>query len=432
MIAALAAAQAPDAVCPADRSCVRTNAAGLFALAEELLRNGQPAAATKVLEALQQDRRSEVRLEARFRLGRMFEARGDLAAAAAQYQAILDESPRLGSVRLALARVLAAEGAGRRAREEVRRARSVGLPIEVAQAVDRFETVLRSRQQLGASIEIGVAPDSNINHATSSSTVDIAGLPFDLTPDARRRAGLGGYATGQAYWRPQVTHDINMLTIVSGTGTLFGASRFNDISSAIGVGPELVGTRFRLQATGKVGWRWFGGKRYSRSYGGGVSAILAVGSAGRVQLAVDAVQADYVALAAQSGPQITGSVSYERRLTRRLSARITLRGERDEAAAAAFDTRTYGAGLLVSREIGHAVAYVTAGYYATDGAGPFSLPPLTRKDRLFQAEGGVTLPPIFRSQLSPVVRVRYADNHSPIFFYGFSEYRAEIGVSHDF
>ncbi|MES2147656.1 MAG: hypothetical protein V4491_07380, partial [Pseudomonadota bacterium] len=67
-IAANPVAAAPVAACVAEDGCVTTGAAQLFALADKLFAAGDAAGAANILVALTQDKHSELRSEARFRL----------------------------------------------------------------------------------------------------------------------------------------------------------------------------------------------------------------------------------------------------------------------------------------------------------------------------------------------------------------------------
>lgn len=49
---------------------------------------------------------------------------------------------------------------------------------------------IEAARKLRISITASVAPDSNLNNATSAGTVDLFGLPFTLSEDARRQSGV--------------------------------------------------------------------------------------------------------------------------------------------------------------------------------------------------------------------------------------------------
>jgi tetratricopeptide (TPR) repeat protein len=157
----------------------------VFALAEEYRHQGRIADAESLLQALARDANPDYRAEARFRLGELRMARKDYAGAADAFSALLEEKPNAQPARLELARALALLGKSGAAERQLRRAQAGGLPEDIQRLVDRFGDVLRRSRPYGASIQIGLAPDSNINQATDARTLDIGGFPLTLDQSGR-------------------------------------------------------------------------------------------------------------------------------------------------------------------------------------------------------------------------------------------------------
>ena len=67
--------------------------------------------------------------------------------------------------------------------------------------VDRYSAALRAQKPLGASFELAIAPDSNINRATRSDTLGTVLGDFTLNQDAQARSGVGLALRGQVYGR---------------------------------------------------------------------------------------------------------------------------------------------------------------------------------------------------------------------------------------
>ena len=76
-----------------------------------------------------------------------------------------------------------------------------GLPPAVARLVDRYSEALRAARPCGASLEIALAPDSNINRATRSDTLGTVLGDFDIDKDSKAKSGTGLSLHGQAYRR---------------------------------------------------------------------------------------------------------------------------------------------------------------------------------------------------------------------------------------
>jgi hypothetical protein len=423
----------PDAQCRPGADCrLALTAAQMFELADRLAAGGQTAEAEAVLEALTRDADVDIRSEARFRIGLMRERRRDWDGAARAFRMILEEKPDAGPVRLELARVLAASGDEDGARRQLRLASSAGLPDEVSRIVNQFESALRSRKRLGGSVEFGFAPDSNINRAQKRSVVEVGTLPVELSEDARAQSGVGLTIGGQAYWRPPIGGDTRLLVTLSGRGDLYRKSRFNDVSTSLTAGPELQWGSSRLRLAGVLGRRWFGGSRYSTSYGASINWLRPLDPRSQVQLDLSVIRSNYRINPALSG-LTTGMVfRYERALSPRLFGRLSLRATRQEARDPAFATWSTGGELLLAREAGPITFYGRAGYDRIWADASFSFPPVRRQDRQIDLEAGAAFRRFSIWGLAPVLRIRWTRNHSPVFFYDFDRTRLEFGFTREF
>jgi thioredoxin-like negative regulator of GroEL len=148
---------------------LRLSAKELFVLAQRADAINDKVNVALIYEALEQDSNRDIRNEARFRYAAFQRRNGSLAAAATLYRRILDEKSDAKAVRLELAAVLAQMGNISAARRELRQAQAGGLPPQVAQVVKQYAAALRSRKPWGGSFELALAPDSNINRATSAT-----------------------------------------------------------------------------------------------------------------------------------------------------------------------------------------------------------------------------------------------------------------------
>lgn len=111
---------------------------------------------------------------------------------------------------------------------------------------------IEARRDLQVAISMAVVPDSNINNATSASTVDLYGLPFTLSDDARRRSGVG-FSFGASVERRLALSERFALNAGGSLNLLDASSRtFDQRQIGMFVGPELrlaQQTRINLAAT---------------------------------------------------------------------------------------------------------------------------------------------------------------------------------------
>jgi len=150
---------------------VTATGAQLLTVAERLSRAGDTVKAKAILAALAADPNSDIRNEARFRTAKLLVAEGQMSRAALLLRQVIDERPEAVPVRLELAGLLDRMGDKDGAWRQVRAAQALGLPPDAARIVDRYSEALRAQRPFGASLEIALAPDSNINRATRSDTL---------------------------------------------------------------------------------------------------------------------------------------------------------------------------------------------------------------------------------------------------------------------
>ncbi|MFD1610363.1 surface lipoprotein assembly modifier [Sphingomonas tabacisoli] len=430
--AAPAFAQASPA-CDSEKGCAAgLNAVQVFAIADRYVAAKRFSDAETLLKGLTRDPNSDYRAEARFRLSILREAQGDKQGAIEWLKALLDEKPNAGRPRLELARLLAETGDESGARRELRRAGAAGLPDDVARVVDRFATALRSSRTIGGSIEVAVAPDSNINRATSQERVDTVVAPLTLSKDARATSGVGFSLSAQGFARGKLTETIDLLSRASVRADLYGKSQFNDVVLTLASGPEfrLAGARVRPAAIAQR--RWFGGDLYSESYGGSLNVLKPLDRVSQVEGELTLLQSNYAKAPIQDGLLSDLSIAYDRAFSPRFSTRVSVRGTRQDAKVDFLATKSVGVDLLASRAFGKQLGYVQLSGFRLSADGRDPLFGVTRNDKRFDLTGGIILRRFTWRGLAPLVRVTHTESDSTIPIYDFKRTRVEFALSREF
>lgn len=410
----------------------QVSAVELFALAAQAEAAGRPGDAETMYRALARDPDAEVRAESRFRLAQLLERMGRKREAATTYRALLDEKPGAARVRLELARLLTQMGDEGAARRELRQAQAGGLPPQVAQIVDQFAAALRSRKPWGASLEVALVPDSNVNRATDAATLDTVLAPLQLSRDAREQSGIGARAAGQLYARVPIAANLSLVPRVSGQGDFYRQSRFDDVSASALIGLEWSLGRDRLRPSAGGTQRWYGGSPYARTATAAIDWQHPLGT--RAQLTTSATVADtqYRGNALQNGLLLNGAVAYERAFSPRAGGSITLSATRQNARDPGYATASGAVSLLGWHEFGRTTVYATAGVRRLEGDARLFLFPERRKDWNLSLGAGATFRRLQLHGFAPVVRLDWEHNQSTVGIYDFTRKAATIGLTRAF
>lgn len=434
LMAVLAAAPEPSpAPAPPPSNRIEgLSSVDLFALAERAREGGRAAEALAMYEALARDPEPEVRTEARFRHGMMLAELSRYREAAERFRSILDEKPDSARVRLELARVLALLGDERSARREVRQAQAAGLPDDVAIVVDQFAAALRSSKPFGGSIEVAMAPDTNINRATAARTLDTVIAPLLLSDDARAQSGVGIKLGAHAYARVPLSDRLAVLPRLSSVGRLYRQGRFNDISGSGLVGLEWRGRANRVTGSAGLGLRWFGSSLYARTETVSVDWAYAAGRRTQLVTSLAASRARYVDNRLQDGAIFDLNLAAEHAFSARSGAVLTLLANRQTARDPGYATASGGLSLLGWEEVGPMTIYVSGSARRTEGDERLVLFADRRREWLYQATAGATFRQVTFHGLAPTLRASFERNVSSVGIYDYRRLAAEVGVTRAF
>jgi len=429
---ALLAAPVPSVQTGESRQISGLHAADLFAAAARAEAARAFADAETIYRALAKDPDIEIRSEARFRLGVMLEGEKRYRDAAIAFRALLDEKPNAARVRLELAKVLALMGDEGGARRQIRQAQAGGLPPEVAIVVNQFANALRSAKPFGGSLELSLAPDSNINRATSSATLDTVIAPLTLSRDAREQSGIGLKLGGQAYVRLPLGPRVTVLGRASVGGTLYTKSQFDDISTSLAAGPEVSFRKNRLRPAATIGWRYYGGHFYARTEGGEVNWMHVAGKRGQIEVDLSAAHAGYALNPLQNGMIYDGSIAIERAFTAKTGGSLTVSADRQSAADPGYATTSGGATALLWRDLGSLTLYGSASYRHLGSDARLFLYPKSRTDDFYRVSLGIAFRKLQVAGLAPLARLAWERNVSTVGIYDYRRIALELGVTRAF
>jgi len=408
------------------------SAAELFIYADAARQRGDYDIAETAYRALATNPDIEIRTEARFRLAKMLTQQRKLTDAAVLYRQILDEKPDAARVRFELAAVLAQMGNSSAAERELRQAQAAGLPENIASQVDIFVTALRSRRPIGLSLEVALAPDSNINRATQASTLDTVIAPLDLSEDAQAQSGIGLSLKGQAYFRTAIDKRAKLLVRLSADADLYRKSQFNDVSLNLKAGPEYRSGKDRISPSLAIGRRWYGGEVYADTLTASIEYQHPLTKVSLLNSNISIGHIDNKLNSLQSGEIYSGSVSYERALSSISGIGITAGGYRQDLRDAGYSTNLGLVRLLGYLEMGKTTAVATAGYSYLAADARLFLFPEKRRDNQFELSLSATFRGLAYKEFAPLLRAKYQNNQSTVGIYDYDRVAFEIGLTRAF
>ena len=221
-------------------------------------------------------------------------AREDWQTAIARFRAMLIRDPNLPRVRLDLALAYFRAEEDSSAAHHFRQALGdKDLPPVVRARTLAFLDTIRRRKTWSVNAAIALAPDSNINAATSSREVNLFGLPAQLSEDARQTSGVGLNARISAGYEARISPDLRFRTGASLSTRTYEKSEFNDRTLSLRAGPRFLFEKFDLSPELTTRARRLGGEMYSRAAGVELSGNWQVSPAWRLSAGIGGERISY-------------------------------------------------------------------------------------------------------------------------------------------
>ena len=410
---------------------IAVDAVGLLTMGRKLEQAGDAEKAIVAYRSLQQDPSANVRAEARFRLAKLAMKRENWTEAALFLRRVLDDRPDAVPARIALAQALAQLGDDGAALRELRAAQAVVLPSEVARMVDRFGDALRIRRPFGASIEIALAPDSNINAATQSGTLGTVIGDFVIDEGSRQQSGMGLALRGQILARRAIG-EVGWRARFTGSADLYSKKRFNHVAFDLGVGPEISIGRTRLSVEAGATRHWYGTAIYQDLVRIGADAGRPVTSTTFLRASAGIARVNNHFNDLQDGKSWSASIGVEQALGSRTGVGLSLFGQRDALDDPGYSTRSVRLRALGWQEIGRTTLTLTATLGKLDADETLSLFAERRRERYRAVSLGALFRALTFRDMAPFVRASWEANRSTVGLYDYSRRRFEFGVSRAF
>jgi tetratricopeptide (TPR) repeat protein len=404
----------------------------ILALAEAAASHGDADTAERALRALFADPSPKLRAEARFRLAKLLTSGGRVPEAAVLLRQIVDEHPDAGIVRLELAALLQRLGEEDLALRQLRALSAMNLPTAVANFVDRVAASLNAAKPFGIYAEFALAPDSNINRATSANTLGTIIGDFTIDKSSRARSGVGAALRTIAHARRSLGDRASLVARATADINLYGRTDFNNVLLEGSAGPEFkLGSR-RVSLTAGVGRSWYGMEPFSTHARLSASVAQRIGSV--TQLRADGALrwSSNELNNLQDGRGSSLRVGIEHALSPRLFLTASVGVDRLKARDGGYSTRTRIVTASVHREIGRMTLSLGAEAARLKADERLMLFPERRKDSFTRFHLGAVFRQLTVKGFAPMVRFSVERNRSTLELQDYNRARTEVGITRSF
>ena len=360
--------------------------------------------------------------------------RGDWPAAIARFRAMLARNPDLPRVRLDLALAYFNAGEDGNAAYHFRLALGTeDLPAIVRARALVFLDLIRRRKTWSITGTVALAPDTNINAATSAREVELFGLPATLSEDARRTSGVGVIANVSGGYEARLSEDVR-LGISAGLRTrTYREDQFNERVLSARSGPRFLFDRFDLRPELTVSERRIGGDIYSRSNGLEVSGNWLVAPTWRLSGSVGAERIAYEGFLGE-GRIDSVNLGLAHALDRATQLRANGGFRREILEKDAYSWREFVLGVSAAREfpLGFVLSAGPLYRWREYGAPLPTFGSQARLDRTLAGRITVSNRHVALAGFMPEITVRVERRESNLTLYGYERTVAEIGVVRSF
>ena len=369
-----------------------------------------------------------------FLYGSIAMAHEDWQTAIARFRAMLIRDPTLPRVRLDLALAYFRAKEDGSATYHFRQVLGdKDLPPVVRARALAFLDTIRRRKTWSVSAAVALAPDSNINAATSSRQVNLFGFPAQLSEDARQTSGVGLNANISAGYEARLSPDLRFRTSAGLYTRTYGKSQFNDRTLALQAGPRFLFEKFDLRPELTARLRQLGGDTYSRAAGIGLSGDWHVAPAWRLSAAVGGERISYETFLGD-GNMYSTRVGLAHAFGRATLLRADGVFRREAVEREAYSWREFIAGVSATRELPKGYV-VTAG--STYRLRRYDRPiaafgPDARRDRTLAGRIKLSNRHIELFGFMPELTVRHERRSSNLSLYDYRRNQIEVGVVRTF
>ena len=181
-----------------------------------------------------------------------------------RFEEILALRPGLTRVRLELASAYYLLGRDDKARYHFSSSLADPLPSSVETAVEGFLRRIDARKRWSVSVAASLLPETK---RPDRETVQLGGVPFRLSEDARSSSGTGAFVSAGASYSPKLTETLRGVLGASAAAKLYRGSQWDDVTASGDAGLSRLLVAGSVSGGVRLGRRWIAGEADQRSIG---------------------------------------------------------------------------------------------------------------------------------------------------------------------
>lgn len=304
---------------------------------------------------------------------------------------------------------------------------------EVKTNIDQYLAAIVRLKQWSSDVAIALAQDTNVNGATSVHQVDIYGLPFTLSDNARQKSGAGVAVDIGGEWAPLISD--NMKAKLGGHvhRLEYGGSSFDDMTVSTYAGPEFLLPRWQIDTLVTGFRRWYGNTPYNQGVGGRAAVGYALLRGAQFGSAIDVQTVTYRQVPDQNGTVTSGNLEATYTISPSSFVRVS-GGEASQSAkvsALADTTRWVTLDYYQDLPWGFS-ANIEPAFAWTRYNAPLAAFGVTRADNIWAARFDVLNRRIEYGGFAPRLSFIYTRQSSTIALYRYSRMQVQIGLTRQF
>ncbi len=299
--------------------------------------------------------------------------------------------------------------------------------------IDRYLFAIRQARRWSYNLSVAVAPDTNLNAGPTVTQIDIFGLPFDLSDQARKHSGVGAAVDAGGEWAAPIGPGTRLHAGLQFHSLAYPNQAYDDMTLSAWLGPEFILKRWDISPRATAFRRWYGGHTYNDGAGGSLGGVYYLNSRFGLTGSVGGQAMRYPQQSAQSGIAASIGLGAFYTPTPVSVVRGNLAVTRQSAELDAYAYRAVQASIGYDRDLpGGFSATVEPGFTWIHYDARLAAFPVVRTDRQWTAQVTLLNRRIDVAGFTPRFLYAYTRNDSDIPLYSFERNRFEIGVTRIF